>query len=78
MSDRQASGTAGDPAMENVRSVIKKLGDATHRGRLMRREAQSNVLELSKELNEVNMNLQAVFMQLSEIDTLVAKAESRK
>lgn len=30
----------------------------------MRREAQANVLELSKELNEVNMNLQSVFMQL--------------
>lgn len=50
--------------MDNVKSAIQKLSDATRRGRLMRREANSNVLELSKELNEVNMNLQAVFMQL--------------
>ena len=50
--------------MDNVKSVIKKIGDATRRGRVTRREAQNNVLELSKELNEVNMNLQAVFMQL--------------
>ena len=50
--------------MDNIKSVTDKIGDATRRGKLMRREAQNNVLELSKELNEVNMNLQTVFMQL--------------
>lgn len=43
----------------------------------MRREAQANVLELSKELNEVNMNLQAIFMQLRYASALIVESKQR-
>lgn len=64
---RLVSGTMRGTArcrLENLKSAIGRIGDASRKGRLMRREAQANVLELSKELNEVNMDLQSVFMQL--------------
>ena len=43
----------------------------------MRREAQANVLELSKELNEVNMNLQAILMQLRYASAFVVESRRR-
>lgn len=50
--------------LESLKSTVMKIGDATRRGRMMRKEAQTNVLELSQALAQVNLDLQAVFTQL--------------